>query len=120
MLKDLIKIANELDKYGFRWAADAMDDIILSFGSDKPAWVVNPMSGLNSKESLGAAIGYAEIENGDAERGCKMALEQAKSKLRANLKPGESTEFVADEEYYEPDMIDPDKVWVRVVLKKAD
>jgi hypothetical protein len=119
MLKDLIKIADSLDAAGHYEAAAALDGVIMSLASDKPDWIANPDIGLKTGEK--AAVGYAEIDNDDLERGVTIAQEQAKAKLRAALGPATGYEIRFDEEFehYEPNLAEtPEKVWVRAVAEK--
>lgn len=121
MLKDLIKIANFLDESGYYAAASALDGVIMRLAQDKPDWIANPNVGL--KEGEVAAVGFADIQGDDVDRGVTIAKEQAKAKLRAELGPatGYEIRFDQEEEYYEPNIAEmPEKVWVRAVAEKPD
>lgn len=119
MLKDLIKIANDLDAAGIKWAADKIDGIVNSMSASKPSWIINPETGRDDS-FIAAAVGHSEIENDNVEAGRSSALEQAKASLRTKIKPGQDYMFVEKESYYEPNMIEPEQVWVRVVAEKND
>lgn len=119
MLKDLIRIANLLDKHGAFAEADSLDSVIASLTQDKPEWIANPNDGLAPNQV--AAIGYSDITNEDVDRGLAIAKEDAKAKLRAMLgtASGAKISFNQEDEHYEPDMVEtPKKVWVRAVAEK--
>ena len=124
MFKMFKSASAELKEIGLGKAAEQNNAAIDSVDESMPAWALNIGPAKKLKDSGTSqsweAVGDAIVENNNAEYAENVAEEEAKGKIRSILPTGIKIDFIIDDTHYEPDGVEPDRVYVRVLAKSRN